>query len=439
VHASRRRVLAAAGPLIAGQLGAAGAACGLPGQAPPPAQLAPATLTYTTWWVPPGAPGLATEKAIQAYQQKRPHVQVRVEALTDTAARQMEKVQTMAAGGTPPDLSLLRPQGYPAGFAQKGMLLQVDDRLQRDRRAARADFIPVQLERGVWQGKLWGLPAEAWFLVTLYNPALFARAGLATPADTWTWDAWLDAARRVAALPAQDGVRTFGADDLAMWEVLIWAWGAEILNKPETECVLNRPPAPEALQWRADLLTRHGAVPAPADLTGVQNGARGLFEQGRMGMFTVGNWALVDVQTAAQTAWSVAPVPAGRAGRWTLAGGAMYGALRDGKQVDAAWDLLADLVMGDAARVMATESSMLPSLKPMIRPEQLPHYKPEWLRAIQASIGSARQPHYNHPRYLDLSQVFTTELTPVWRGQKAPKDAADEIVRQVAPLLKQAS
>jgi ABC-type glycerol-3-phosphate transport system substrate-binding protein len=153
-------------------------------------------------------------------------------------------------------------------------------------------------------------------------------------------------------------------------------------------------------------------------------------------MFTVGNWALVDVQEAAQTPWGVVPVPAGRAGRWTLAGGAMYGVPREGRQLDAAWDLMADLVMGDAARVMATESSMLPSLKPMIKQEQLPHYKPEWLKAIQTSIGHARQPHYNHPKHLDMAQVFTAELAPVWRGQRAARDAADEIVRQVNPLLK---
>ena len=35
-----------------------------------------------------------------------------------------------------------------------------------------------------------------------------------------------------------------------------------------------------------------------------------------------------------------------------------------------------------------------------------------------------------------MNQVFTTELAAVWRGQKAAKDAADEIVRQVNPLLK---
>src|SRR5687768_9455525 len=95
--ASRRSVLlqAATGAGATAVL----SACAMPGQALAPAQLAPANLTYTTWWLPPGAPGIATERALQAYQQKRTTVQVRVEGLTGTAAQQMEKVQTMAAGG----------------------------------------------------------------------------------------------------------------------------------------------------------------------------------------------------------------------------------------------------------------------------------------------------------------------------------------------------
>ena len=420
----------------AGAGGALAAACATPGHAPAQTQVPPANLTYTTWWVPPGAPGLATEKAIQAYQHKRPTVTVRVEGLTGSIAQGLEKVQTMAAGGTPPDISLLRPQGYPASMAQKGMLLQIDDRLQKDRRAGKADFIPVQLERGQWQGKLWSLPAEAWFLVTLYNPAVFARAGQTMPTDSWTWDTQLDRARRLAAIPAQEGAKTFATDNVANWEMLVWAWGGDLLNKQESECVLNRPPAPDALQWRADLINKHAVVPTAQDLTGVPNGMRGLFEQGRLGMHTIGSWALVDVEKGAQMPWSVAPVPAGRAGRRTLAGGAMYGVLKEGKQQDAAWDLAADLVMGDAAKVIATESSMLPSLKPMIKPEGLPHYKPEWLKIIQMSMDVARHPHYSHPKYLEMNEVFSTELGPVWSGQKAARDAADEIVRQVNPLLK---
>src|SRR5262249_41057391 len=162
------------------------------------------------------------------------------------------------------------------------------------------DFIPVQLERGTWNGKLWGLPAQAWFLITYYNPATFAKSGQSVPAETWTWDTWLDAAKRIAALPQEGGTKVFATDDVGMCEPLGWAGGGAILNKQETECVLNKPPAPDAIQWRADLANKHGVVPTAQDLADVKDGMRGLFQQGRLGMFTTGNWALTDVQAAAQ-------------------------------------------------------------------------------------------------------------------------------------------
>src|SRR5687768_8042718 len=276
---SRRRLLASHA-----LSGAALSACAVGGtSAPEQKQLAPANLVYTTWWLPPLAYGTATERAIASFEGRHSGVKVRIEGLTGTAAQGMEKVQTMAAGGTPPDLSTLRPQ-YPGGFAAKGMLLALDDRLSKERRAAKGDFIPVHLERATWQGKLWGLPAEAWFLITFYNPALFAKAGQSAPEDRWTWDTWLDAARKLAAAPAGDGPKAFATDDATSWEMLTWAWGGEILNKAETECLVNRPPAPDALAWRADLSTKHNVVPTLQDLAGTN--VRALFEQGRLAMHT---------------------------------------------------------------------------------------------------------------------------------------------------------
>lgn len=415
------------------------AACTVGGSgAPAQPQLAPATLTYTTWWLPPLVYGTATERAVADFEGRHSGVKVRIEGLTGTTAQQMEKVQTMAAGGAPPDLSTLRPQ-YPGGFAAKGMLLPLDDRLSKDRRATKGDFIPVHLERAIWQGKLWGLPAEAWFLITYYNPALFAKAGQAVPDERWTWDTWLDAARKLAAVPvaggpAPDGPKTFATDDVNFWEMFTWAWGGEILSKAETECVLSRPPAPDAIQWRADLTTKHGVVPTAQDLQGTN--VRALFEQGRLAMHTSGNWALTDIQGAAQMPWSVAVMPQGRAGRWTLGSGAIYGAFKEAKQHDAAWTLLADLVAGEGMKTLAAESSLLPSLRPMIKQELLPKYKPEWLKVVLEASKNARQPHYNHPRYVEMNQVFAEQLAPVWRGQKPARDATEEIVRQVNPLLK---
>src|SRR5687768_14749610 len=277
---SRRRLLAAQAAAVGT---AALAACAVGSTPTEQKQLAPASLVYTTWWLPPLVYGTATERAIAGFSGRHNGVTVRIEGLTGTAAQGMEKVQTMAAGGTPPDLSTLRPQ-YPGGFAAKGMRLALDDHLSKEKRAPKGDFIPVHLERATWQGKLWGLPAEAWFLITFYNPALFAKAGQAVPADSWTWDSWLDAARKLAAAPAGDGPKAFATDDATSWEMLTWAWGGEILNKAETECLVNRPPAPDALAWRADLSTKHNVVPTLQDLAGTN--VRALFEQGRLAMHT---------------------------------------------------------------------------------------------------------------------------------------------------------
>jgi multiple sugar transport system substrate-binding protein len=219
-----------------------------------------------------------------------------------------------------------------------------------------------------------------------------------------------------------------------MWEMLVWAWGGEILDRGERACLLHRPPAPDAIQWRADLSLKHGVVPGAQDLQGTN--VRALFEQGRLAMHTNGNWALTDIEAAAQMPWRVAVVPRGKDGRWTLGSGAIYGAFKEARQHDAAWTLLSDLVVGEGMKTLAAESSMLPSVRPLIKQELLPRYKPEWLAAVTESSRAARQPHYNHPRYVEINAVFAEQLAPVWRGQRSARDAAEEIVRQVDPLLR---
>ena len=330
MRASRRRVLAAAGPLVAGPLGAAGAACGLPGQAPPAgaAGAGRPDLHHVVGAARragarhrEGAPGVPGEAPARPGARRGAHRHGRAadgEGADDGRRRH-------AAGPLPPAPAGLPGRLRPEGAAPPGRRPAAARPARRPRRlhprAAGARGVAGQALGPPGGGVVPGHPVQP-------HAARPGRPGGA--GGRWTWDAWLDAARRVAALPAPDGARTFGADDLAMWEVLVWAWGGEILNKPETECVLNRPPAPEALQWRADLLNRHGAVPAPADLTGVQNGARGPLRAGADGDVHGRELGPGGRADGGPDGLERGPVPAGRAGRWTLAGGAMYGALGTG-------------------------------------------------------------------------------------------------------------
>jgi multiple sugar transport system substrate-binding protein len=432
---TRRRLLGAAAGATAGGMAAGAAAC-TPGQVTTPAggppRLAPARLVYTTWWVPPILYGTATEQAVRDFETRHPGVTVQIEAMTGPVNAQLDKIQALIAGATPPDVSLVRPHhmGY---FTSRDALVAVDDRLQRERRVGRGDFFPVTLERLTWQGKMWGLPAEVWFQMTLFNRELLARAGQPAPDATWTWDRWLEAARRATGPADQGGARPFGADQ-PPWQLPVWAWGGEILSKAETACVVNRAPAPEAIQWRADLVLKQQAAPSPQDLAGQT--AMAFFQSGRLALHTQANWALSDIEKAAQMPWGVAPIPAGKAGRVTFGGGANYAIFRGGRHPDAAWELQADLAVGEGMKIMLARSSLFPPVRGLARQELLPSYKPEWLAATLETAKNARHPHYSHPRFVELDDVLTRQLEPVWQGTRSAQAAADDAVRLIDPLLK---
>ncbi|MGH2366562.1 MAG: ABC transporter substrate-binding protein [Chloroflexota bacterium] len=421
---------------LAAQAGAAVAlaASNPAGDQPPPEakRLAPATLTYTTWWLPPILYGVASEEAVRAFEARHPGITVTIEGMKGGADTQLEKIQAMIVGGTPPDISLVRPH-HMGFFTSKHALVAIDDRFQRDRRVRREDFFPVTLERLTWQGKTWGLPAEVHFTVLLYNQALFAAAGQPPPDQSWTWDRWLETARRLTSPPDQAGPRTFGGN-LATWQILVWAWGGEILNRAETECLLSRPPAPEALQWRADAIRNHRVEPAAQDRGG-QNIWQ-FFASGQLGMLVTQPWNLTDIEKIAQIPWNVVTVPRGRARRAALAAGANYALFQGIKHPDAAWELLLDLSVGEGLKALLAASSLFPAAHAQATPETLPNYKPEWIETILEASKQARHPHYSHPRYVEIDDVIGEQLAPVWNGQRAAKDAAEEIVRLVNPLLK---
>ncbi|HEY1342268.1 MAG TPA: extracellular solute-binding protein, partial [Bryobacteraceae bacterium] len=108
------------------------------------------------------------------------------------------KLQTTLAGGTAADLFWLS-QEYVAGYADRGALLDISDRLAADSSPAAKldDYYPAVLQTAQYQGKTYGLPWISQPVVLYYNPDLFSAAGVNPPDDTWTWDTFKDAATKL--------------------------------------------------------------------------------------------------------------------------------------------------------------------------------------------------------------------------------------------------
>ena len=426
---SRRGLLAGLGS-VAGA--AYVAACAGVGGPTPQKEVAPASLTFATFQLPPSAAGVAVEKAIREFEARHPGVTATLEGLTNDQAQDLAKIQTLLAGGTVPDVALSRH--HHLGYL-----------------ASRSAFVPARAPPAARpagdEGRLLpggggpphlggqdvGAPPGPAGAAQLLQPGPLRR-GERAPGGR---DVDLGALAGGGTAPGGGG----GAQRAALlggvsslWEILVWAWGGEILNGAGNECLLNRPPAPDGMQFRSDLINKSGVVPTSADMGGV--GEQAFFTNGRLAAFNTANSALMTIEKDARFRWMVQPLPAGKAGAVTLGAGPNYVVFQGSKQQDAAWSLMADLVLGEGQSVVLANSTLFPGLRTMARPELLPSYKPEWLTVTMKATERARHPHYNHASWPDMDRVFRETLAPLWRGERPAQAVTDEVAREVTPIVR---
>jgi multiple sugar transport system substrate-binding protein len=140
----------------------------------------PVTLRYS-WW---GNADRATlmQKAIDLFQTKNPDI--KVTGSFQEFEAYWQKMATETAGGNAPDVFQMdfaylreyadRKALYDLGKA--GGALKVDD------------LLPGLETAGQVAGKRYGVPVGANTWAYIYNPALYAKAGIPEPKAGWTWE-----------------------------------------------------------------------------------------------------------------------------------------------------------------------------------------------------------------------------------------------------------
>ena len=100
-----------------------------------------------------------------------------------------EKVKTLVAGGTPPDMYYT---GYTdvSEYFVAGMTIDLDTELKAEKGWAeqRADIFPAMLVSSMWAGKLVGMPGYTNNIAMIYNKGLLEQANVPFPQQGWTWD-----------------------------------------------------------------------------------------------------------------------------------------------------------------------------------------------------------------------------------------------------------
>ncbi|HET7771145.1 MAG TPA: sugar ABC transporter substrate-binding protein [Chloroflexota bacterium] len=384
---------------------------------------------------------------VDAFNKKQTRYRGRFEAPALAQGETWEtKLTTMIAGDAAPDVFLSGQEAMPQ-FASNGTLFNLDNHMKRDAKEVDAnDFFPSHLGGGKWLGKQMALTADGCALLTYYNATIFQQAGVPAPRPTWTWNDYLDAARRTTVKDASGTVTSAGsipAGGTNQFWLWLWSNGADLFSNDLRQVRVTEPAALEALQFVVDLTQRHGAaVNSPGVSVGNQpeiNGKVGVWQANR-GFF--GN-----LQNVTSWKFNVMPFPrAPRTGQSTTVNVAgQLSIARNNKRPDAAWEWLKFLTSTDAQIIRSTvQQGGCPSRKSATQHKSYTDFGPPALESLSgnktfADVLSDPKMARFIPQYIgmtDATTIFLKHFNAALRGEQALPPAMEAAKRELEDLLR---
>ncbi len=438
-RATRRRLIAGTG---AGATSAALAACAVGGQggvqggAPGPQPTLKSGVMLLMMQNGTQPEGEKKLEVFRLFEQKHPGLKAELDN-TGTP----DKVQAMTAAGTPPDVFWFPPSLF-LQFFRRGFFVDLSTLIRRDKYDL-SDFAEQGLIQFAWEGKQIAMPKDCPTRGMFFNLALFQEQGLAQPPtnytdQSWTWERFLDAAQKLTR--DRGGAAQFGflsGTGYRQWSPWVHGNGGELLNKDATECTLHEPAAVEALQFLQDLRVKHRVWAQPAD---TQQGAT--FQLGRIGITEAAPPTVGTFQREIQGfEWDVTHTPRGKNGKYSASGGGVgQGISASSKNPEEAWALLKYIMSPEALMIEIVRDRLnLTARKSLAN-------SPEYLNTGQAPRNIKTfvdglpflRPDPQTTNWAEVNDALTSELAPLWSGEKGAREVALAVKRAVDPLLQQA-
>ena len=369
------------------------------------------------------------ESMVASCEAAHPHLKIkRINATANYTA----KLQTMIAGGNPPDLFFWNSHML-ANYVGSGIIRPVEDFLAEDRANGNLpfdfdDLYTVTVDSFRFDGKvtgrgtLYALPSTFTPLGFYYNKDLFDKAGVPYPTDNWTWDEFEQKARAVGRL---DGC--YGAE-LSLYDntvrLYLQSYGLDLYTDGFERLRLTEPAVIEKLNRLRSWRYAPGAgrmLTSPKDRA---HTGRAAFVAGTIGMVgPVGRWAVPNFRKITGFDWDFAQMPRGtrNANLVYVAGWCISSKSKHPRE---AWEVVKHFARRDCQAINSRYGLVVPTLQSVARepvfsnPSAKPSRDDIYLEAVKHSTAM-QQPA--EPAFLKALNVALDEALRM--GSMSVKDA----------------
>lgn len=265
------------------------------------------TVTLTYWNGFTGGDRATYDNLIKKFNST--HTDVQIKPAVQPWDSIAQKLPTAMSSGSGPDLAT---PDYNVGtllqYVNNGLLAPLDDLIGSGKNQIPAGALPKTITDGFTvQGHLYAAPANFSTSALYYNKKLFAAAGIAHPPTTMQ-EMRDDAVKLTKPGGSQYGIALADNNTLAMWPVLIWADGGDIVDSQNCSTLDNAATVNAVESWAK--LVRDKKI-SPVGLKGQD--ADDLFSAGKAAMEINGPSATGEYN-AAKVDYGVVPMPTGSSG-----------------------------------------------------------------------------------------------------------------------------
>lgn len=297
------------------------------------------TLTLMGWSSSP-AENDALQAMVDAFEEANSGITVDLQLVPEYDTT----LQAAFVSEAPPNVFYVDSSRLP-DFVDAGVIAPAEDNIENPE-----GIYPSLLDVFTIDGTLY-CPAKDFSTLALqYNRDMFDAANLAYPTADWTWD---DLRAAAEALTTDDVVGLVVPPELPRLLPFLYQAGATVLSEDQTEVTLTSEEANVAMEFVLGMI-EDGIAAVPGDVDAGWGGEA--LGKGTVAMAMEGNWVIqAMLDSYPDINWGVEELPAGPAGKATMAFTVCYGVAADNDHPAESWALV-NFLTGEEGALMVAES-----------------------------------------------------------------------------------
>lgn len=386
----------------------------------------PVTITFWHTYNEVGPENQAlTEVLIPLFEAENPGIRVQAVPYPYDGFRQA--LLTSAAAGEGPDLVRLDIIWSPE-FAEQGILMSLSEAMPDFQEYADRVF-PGPLSTNAYNGAYYGLPLNTNTRVFIYNPAMYAAAGLdGAPATIDDLRAQCDA---ITALG--ESAVVFSDGGTSGWNLLPWIWsfGGDITDPEITTAsgYINSEQSVAAIEFLAEMIASgcfsDGFIGSGIDTWGGYFG-------GSIASMLEGPW-FYPIQEGQYPNFETAAalMPAGEGGHVSVVGGENVVLYANSRNAEAAMAFLR-FTQSDAYQIEMSKVGQLTVLPGLLADPYFAEHPYYGVFLDQLQTARARTPH---PAYTEIESILADAAQFALRGEMSAQEAMDIAAEEIDAIL----